>query len=157
MRQIAFRFNFQNAFAPADFQKVYISMENIAGTAHIERDANKWRQFLIAEPPSGSRILRTLDTSSLHGPEWFHGASICVDLFNEFGTVQLNTLMPNRYNCTYVLLSFLRFNCCKKLILTLLNHKSPKRTILRIEINQLKVNLKINRQIFIFAPSALMG
>ena len=44
----------------------------------------------------------------------------------------LNPLMPNRYNCTYVLFLFLRFNCCKKQIRTLLNHTS---TIVSIEIN----------------------
>ena len=44
----------------------------------------------------------------------------------------LYPLMPN---CTYVLFLILRYNCCKKLILTLFTHKSPKHTIEGIEIN----------------------
>ena len=49
--------------------------------------------------------------------------------------LQFNPLMPNRYNCTYVLLLFLRSRCCKKLILSMLTHKSPKHTMMGIEIN----------------------
>ena len=39
------------------------------------------------------------------------------------------------YNCTHGLYLFLRSNCCKKLTLTLLTHKSPKYTIVSVEIN----------------------
>ena len=55
-----------------------------------------------------------------------------------------NPLMPNRYNCTFVLCLFLRSNCCKKSTLTLLTHKSPKRIIVSIEINHFsKVKVKL--------------
>ena len=53
----------------------------------------------------------------------------------QFIILHVNSLMPTRYNCTYVLCLFLRSNCCKKLILTLLTHKSPKHTSMSIEIN----------------------
>ena len=49
--------------------------------------------------------------------------------------VGLNPLMPNRYNCTYVLFLFLRYHCCKKSTLTLLTHKYPKHTIVSSEMN----------------------
>ena len=41
------------------------------------------------------------------------------------------------YNCTYGLNLFLRSNYCKKLTLTVLTHKSPKHTIVSIEINHI--------------------
>ena len=68
----------------------------------------------------------------------------------------LNPLIPNRQNCTYF---FLRSNC-KKLILTLSTHKSPKAYYTEhwdkaflLQIKPLKVNPKLNWRIFIFAPS----
>ena len=47
----------------------------------------------------------------------------------------INPIVPNRYYCTYILVLFLRSICLQKLTLTLLTHKSPKPTILGIEIN----------------------
>ena len=41
------------------------------------------------------------------------------------GKVLLNSLMPNWYNCTYVLFLVFKENCCKKLTLNLLTHGSP--------------------------------
>ena len=76
----------------------------------------------------------------------------------------LNPITPNRYSCTYVLFSFLRSNCCKKQTLTLLTHKSPKHTIVSIEIKPfplqikpLKVNSKLNWRIFIFCALGTNG
>ena len=46
-----------------------------------------------------------------------------------------NPLMPNRYNCTCVLFLFFRSNFCKKPTMTFSTHKSPKHTIVSIEMN----------------------
>ena len=75
--------------------------------------------------------------------------------------VYFNPLMPNRYNCTYVLFLFLRSNWCKKLIRTLLTHKSPKHTIMSIEINHFHNSIhsqfKVKLAIFIFGTNGLTG
>ena len=41
----------------------------------------------------------------------------------------LNPLVPNRYQCTYILFLFVRSICRKMLALTLLTHKSPKHAL----------------------------
>ena len=55
--------------------------------------------------------------------------------------------MSNRYYWTYVLFLFLRSNCCKKLTLNLITHKSSKHTIVSIEIKRFLYKLNHQKSI----------
>ena len=86
-----------------------------------------------------SRLTRTHSCSFVTRPkhtqnDWLQPKkwNIGKELDND---IPVGPLMPNRYNCTYVFFLFLRSNCCKNLILTLLIHKSLKHIIVSIEIN----------------------
>ena len=75
-----------------------------------------------------------------------------------------NPLMPNRYNCTYVLFIVFKLQLLQKANIDLVNPRIYKahyseqwEKTFSLQIKPLKVNSKLNWRIFIFASSSLMG
>ena len=77
-----------------------------------------------------------------YGSTWLQASSIQREHYILCSSQPIN-VESVWYNCTYALVLFLRSNCCKTPTLTLLTYKSPKHTIVSIEINHFLCKLNL--------------